>query len=256
MKKSKKNYSLLLGTMVVCLLSGCASQAAADDTTEAASASWTEEKLKSTETGISSAEKKMNALDKEIKELQTSSQPSFSKTPSFSDVPASHFAFEGIQFLHKNKVITGYEDGTFKPSQSINRGQTAAMLVRDLNLKAPSGYKMKAKDVRAAHPYHDELAAMEHHGIMLGSNGNMNPGEGLKRSQMAVILTRAYNLPNAGKNHSFTDITTSFPNYKEINTIADAKITTESGKAFRPNAVTNRAQFSLFVARAKDDYFK
>jgi len=40
---------------------------------------------------------------------------------AFADVPQSHINAQAINYLQENKVIQGYEDGTFKPSKKVNR---------------------------------------------------------------------------------------------------------------------------------------
>ncbi|MDA1208407.1 MAG: S-layer homology domain-containing protein [bacterium] len=51
---------------------------------------------------------------------------------SFSDVPEDHFAYTAIEFLKKNDVIGGYDDGTFKPSQAVNRAEALKMITAPL----------------------------------------------------------------------------------------------------------------------------
>ena len=41
----------------------------------------------------------------------------------FSDVKESHGNFEAIQYMKGEGVIKGYEDGTFKPNNKINRAE-------------------------------------------------------------------------------------------------------------------------------------
>ena len=49
-----------------------------------------------------------------------------------SDIPST--AAKEINFLLDKKIIAGYEDGTFKPTRNVNRGEAAIMLGRALNL--------------------------------------------------------------------------------------------------------------------------
>ena len=41
----------------------------------------------------------------------------------FSDVTKDDFTYEAINFMLKNKIISGYEDGTFRPKNRITRGE-------------------------------------------------------------------------------------------------------------------------------------
>jgi hypothetical protein len=48
---------------------------------------------------------------------------------SFSDVPPTHYAFEAVEFLKANGIISGYADGTFKPDTSVNRAEATKIIV-------------------------------------------------------------------------------------------------------------------------------
>lgn len=53
----------------------------------------------------------------------------------FSDVKETNWAYDNIVALYKNGIIEGYENGTFKPDQSITRAEFATMLSRAINKK-------------------------------------------------------------------------------------------------------------------------
>ncbi|WP_254865340.1 S-layer homology domain-containing protein [Solibacillus isronensis] len=50
-------------------------------------------------------------------------------TKQFSDVSTQYFA-EAVYDLAERNIIGGYADGTFKPENSITRGQAAAIIVK------------------------------------------------------------------------------------------------------------------------------
>lgn len=49
---------------------------------------------------------------------------------AFSDVPATHTHYAGISFVEQKGITTGYADGTFRPDNSVTRGQMATFLYR------------------------------------------------------------------------------------------------------------------------------
>ena len=51
-------------------------------------------------------------------------------TKQFSDVPSSKYFAEAVYDLAERNIIGGYPDGTFKPGNSITRGQAAAIIVK------------------------------------------------------------------------------------------------------------------------------
>ena len=51
----------------------------------------------------------------------------------YSDVSTWHWAYETIQKLSANGIISGYPDGTFKPSNNLTRAEAAKILMTALN---------------------------------------------------------------------------------------------------------------------------
>ncbi|WP_052363516.1 gamma-glutamyltransferase [Geomicrobium sp. JCM 19037] len=52
----------------------------------------------------------------------------------FSDVPPDTFAYDAIMNLTAQGILTGYSDGTYRRSQAVNRGQSARIIARALEL--------------------------------------------------------------------------------------------------------------------------
>lgn len=53
----------------------------------------------------------------------------------FKDVPETHWAYKAIEELAEKGIINGYEDGTFKPDETVTRAELATMLDRYINKK-------------------------------------------------------------------------------------------------------------------------
>jgi len=60
--------------------------------------------------------------------------PAFAAKP-FTDVPEGSASFEGIEYLRNGNVLTGYEDGTFKPNNRLNRAEFAKLIANPFILK-------------------------------------------------------------------------------------------------------------------------
>jgi len=58
--------------------------------------------------------------------------PEFEGTPSFSDVSASHWAVDYVEYAVDSHVVGGYADGTYQPTLAVSRGQMAAFIARAL----------------------------------------------------------------------------------------------------------------------------
>lgn len=53
----------------------------------------------------------------------------------FTDVPEGSAGFEGIEYLRNGKVLTGYEDGTYKPNNRLNRAEFAKLIANPFIMK-------------------------------------------------------------------------------------------------------------------------
>lgn len=50
----------------------------------------------------------------------------------FSDLPPEHYAYQAVQFLRSEGVISGYSDGTFRPDAPVNRAEALKLIVAPL----------------------------------------------------------------------------------------------------------------------------
>ena len=51
-------------------------------------------------------------------------------TPTFSDIPANHHYYEAIEWMAANGISIGYPDGTYRPDDTVTRGEMAVFLQR------------------------------------------------------------------------------------------------------------------------------
>lgn len=132
-------------------------------------------------------------------------------TQRFSDVPSTkHFA-EAVNDLAEREIIGGYPDGTFKPGNSITRGQAAAIIAKMTKLDTSKVKNPGFKDVTTANGYYKAIAAMAQEGIISGyGDGRYGPNDPITRGQMASIIVKAFDLPK----YDFTSSTSPFVDVK------------------------------------------
>ena len=84
-----------------------------------------------------------------------------------------------------------------------------------------------------------------------GDGTNFCPFNPVTRAQMAVFLTRAFNLPD-GPDPDFSDVDQSYWASDQIAALADSDITRGcgDGSRFCPENPTSRAQMAAFLSRA------
>nr|WP_025218595.1 S-layer homology domain-containing protein [Lysinibacillus varians]AHN23945.1 S-layer-like protein, SllB\ len=115
----------------------------------------------------------------------------------FSDVAGNDHEV-AINALADAGIINGYADGTFKPNQTINRGQVVKLLGRYLEAQGqeiPADWNSKQRfndlPVTAEEELVKYAALAKDAGVFNGSNGNLNASQTMQRQQMAVVLVRA-----------------------------------------------------------------
>lgn len=116
---------------------------------------------------------------------------------------AGHWARASIIKLIKAGVIAGYPDGSFRPNQTINRGEFTVMLVKALKLEAkPGNYYTDT----ASHWAKNSIAIASAYGLIAGLGQNtFGPDNPVTREQAAVIISRAAKPVDSAKASEFTD---------------------------------------------------
>lgn len=174
------------------------------------------------------------------------------KEPLFRDTPLVYRANTEIGDLVNRGIISGYSNGLFQPNTNLNRVQAAILLSRALNLDIKNVKNPNYKDVPSAYRFYGNIAAVKEAGIMNGKDGgkNFDPYGKLTRAEMAVIIQRAYDLPNATQNY-FEDNHKGTFSYNGINALAQSEITLGfKDGTFRPADFITRTDFSVFLYRA------
>ncbi|MBO0603389.1 S-layer homology domain-containing protein [Sporosarcina sp. E16_3] len=173
----------------------------------------------------------------------------------FKDVPPTkHFA-ESVNELAERNVIGGYPDGTFKPSNSITRGQAAAIIAKMIKLDTDNVKNPNFKDVSTANGYYKAIAAMAEKGIIGGyADGRYGPNDPIKRGQMASILVKAFDLPRDGDiGNPFKDVPGYGSHDDNILIIYKLGITTgTTPSTFSPNAAITRGQAAKMITATED----
>ncbi len=173
----------------------------------------------------------------------------------FPDISSSnHEMREAVALLESRNALNGYADGRFGTNRPLQRLHAAVILVNELGLTMPSGYKVKATD----HGDHSAIQIAEAHGLLTPyADGKIRPRDAFRRSQMAIVLNRVYGdrFEEPTEKTRFTDIDESFESYDVINRLAFNGVTRVED-AFRPNEAIRRGQFALFLNRVDELLFE
>ncbi|ONI45498.1 hypothetical protein AN641_04060 [Candidatus Epulonipiscioides gigas] len=106
----------------------------------------------------------------------------------------SDWAIEEVDKAAKLGIISGYEDGTFKPQAYITRAEYISILVRALYNGMVASTSAPFNDVKTTDWFKNAVDVAYESGIISGYGGKFNPNDIINREEMAVILNNALNL--------------------------------------------------------------
>lgn len=178
------------------------------------------------------------------------------KIPTFSDVKdiESHHFYDSVRSLASRGIVKGFADGTFKPNQSVTRGQIASVLAQTLGLDTKNVKNPGFKDVKVTDPHYGGIAALVEVGIVKGyDDKTFKPGGSLTRAHIAKMISIGFNLEEAKLTNSpFKDVKAEhwFADY--VQALITNEITTgTTPTTFEPNAFVTRGQMASLIVRSE-----
>ncbi len=114
---------------------------------------------------------------------------------SFTDLTGGHYALEAIRDLAARGILTGYEDGTFRPDDPVNRGQFAALMVRSMGQEYLVGaVTTRFADLPRNHWANGYIKTAIDAGLIQGLGGDppqFAPEAAVSGAEIATLLVRA-----------------------------------------------------------------
>jgi hypothetical protein len=137
----------------------------------------------------------------------------------FSDLPADSTFYPYVRCLACQGIITGYDDGTFRPNANITRGQLSKIVSNAIGLNGPAGERL-FEDVPAGSTFYDYIQRLAQLGVVSGYPCGGNEGEpcsasnypyfrpngSATRSQIAKIVSNAAGFSEPQTGQTFEDV--------------------------------------------------
>ena len=178
------------------------------------------------------------------------------QTGGYGDVPEDAFYSTPVSDLASESVFDGTEcEAGFCPGEAIDRKTMAVWIVRVLDGADPSAVtRTRFNDVDVGSFYAPFIERMAELGVTrgCGDGSGFCPEATVIRAQMAVFISRAYDLPD-GSDPGFSDIPAGAWYEADVARLAASSITSGCGDGTRfcPNQDTTRAQMATFLTRAR-----
>ena len=177
----------------------------------------------------------------------------------FSDVAEDAWYGPYVARIAAAGVTTGFPDGTYRPNEPASRAQMATMLARALGVQPAAAPVGRFKDVAADSLHAGNVERIAELGITVGCDPDgmlYCPRNPVTRSQTALFLKRAFDLPDAEVDEpSFVDVPVDHYAHGAIEALRAAGITVgcrSDPPQFCGTRHTTRAQMAAFLSRALD----
>ncbi|QKS70657.1 S-layer homology domain-containing protein [Paenalkalicoccus suaedae] len=169
---------------------------------------------------------------------------------TFTDFGPDSMYYDDVRSLLAAGVIKGFEDGSFKPTNTITRLHAGLLLERMLGLENEGDTSAPFTDISTSHPYVNSLHALKAEGIFLGDDqGRFLPSNGLTRGEAAAILVRAFELEATEESGSFAD-TVGHQFEEEIAIlVGNGMAQGRTNEVFDPQAPITRVELALLLSR-------
>lgn len=139
---------------------------------------------------------KTSVVDSSVEEVEETR--TFEELP-FTDVSQDHQYYEAISALYFDGVISGYQDGSFKPDVTVNRAEFAKFLIEatsfDITSVPADQVAYCATDVEdiPAHWFAPFVCGAKYNGWVKGySDGSFGPGLQINRAEAVKIVLNAF----------------------------------------------------------------
>lgn len=111
----------------------------------------------------------------------------------FTDMKAGDWGYEAVMKLVEEGVLSGYQDGSFKPANPISRAEFAKIIVNGLSLQDVQNMAARSFiDVPADFWAHRYISICASQGFIEGlGDGTFDPDGKITGAQLAAILVRA-----------------------------------------------------------------
>lgn len=128
---------------------------------------------------------------------------------AYTDVAAGHWATNAINLVSSSGIMKGYEDGSFKPNQTITRAEMATILSR--LVANGQGNAVSFSDI-AGHWAQAAIEMTAKAGMITGyEDGTFRPNQTLTRAEAVTIVNRALGIaPLTSAVQKWSDVPASY----------------------------------------------
>lgn len=191
-------------------------------------------------------------IGSEPKDPNGSGETKPEEKPLFGDLTEAEWARDAVMFLNRAGIVSGYEDGSFRPNNLVTREEFAKLAVTAAGL-GTSEYDGGFTDVSASDWFAGFIASASQKNLIGGIGGGMfGTGSHVTREDAACIIFRTLNYKGLCleiKENTFADAdNTSAYAQDAIGTLSANKIINGMGdNMFAPKNNLTRAESAMLI---------
>lgn len=180
-------------------------------------------------------------------------EPETPNIPAFTDVSATAYYADAVNWAVENGVTSGTGNGAFSPENNCTRAQIVTFLYRAVG-EPVVAMRSSFTDVPSDSYYADAVAWAVEKGVTSGTGGGaFSPNANCTRAQIVTFLWRAAGKPAATGRSSFTDVLSDSYYADAVAWAVEKGITSGTGtNTFSPDTVCTRGQSVTFLYRCRD----
>lgn len=174
---------------------------------------------------------------------------------NYSDVKGTDWFSKAVATATEKKWFAGYDDGSFKPNNSITRAEAAKVLVTyKYGKELPEVEESKYSDFKKNEWYADFVNISGQEGIIPSDEGTFNPTEPITREDTVVGIINVLGI------EQLIAETPEFTDSEEISDYAKSSVSLASANSivsgfddgsFGPKQPVTRAQFAQLLTNAE-----
>ncbi|GBF34063.1 N-acetylmuramoyl-L-alanine amidase [Desulfocucumis palustris] len=173
---------------------------------------------------------------------------------SFSDMKG-HWAANDVSLLAAKGIVSGFPGNVYLPQEKVTRVQFVTMLAKAMGWQPVEGDSVFSDNDIIPLWARGYLSAAVQKGVVSGyKDGSFMPSKTVTRSEMASMISRALELPQAG-----TDVINSFKDRNKIDnwavdpvarSVAAGLFRGDNKNMFNPAGFATRAESAAIIARS------
>lgn len=171
---------------------------------------------------------------------------------TFSDIAQDDEHFLATYYLSEKEIIKGYEDGSFKPKNAINRAELLKIILESTKIKIQTPQTNCFEDVPYTKWYAPYICTAKDLGFISGySDKTFRPEKNIKKVEALKIIGEIYqwDLSSAEEESLYID-TEETAWYSPYIRFAKMKnLFTLSGEYFEPNKESSRGEIAQIIYR-------